>query len=90
VDLAGRVEWWHANIHDIRIMRDVDAPSVKLRYTLTENGAVLASGEERITDMGYLQGIVTITSNSDPLKYEKTMLTDWFRKRFAKLGASAD
>jgi len=89
VDLAGRVEWWNHYLHDVRIMRDIYAPAVKLRYTLTENGAVLASGEERVIDMGYLRGITSVAMSSDPLRYEKTMLTDWLRKRFAAFGASA-
>ncbi len=90
IDLAGRVDWWNPQAYDIRVMRDIDSPSMKVRYTLTENGAVLASGEERISDLGYLQNITGTASSNDPLKYDKAMLTDWFRKRFAKFGGSAD
>ncbi|MSO72523.1 MAG: DUF3016 domain-containing protein [Rhodospirillaceae bacterium] len=89
LDLAGRVEWWHSAAYDIRFMRDIDSPSMKLRYSLTENGATLASGEERILDLGYLMGINLGRGSQDSLKYDKAMLTDWFRKRFAKFGASA-
>ena len=89
VDLAGRADWWRSHAHDIRIMRDVDSPSMKMRYMLTESGTVLASGEERISELSYLHGITAIAANNDPLKYDKAMLTDWFRKRFAKFGASA-
>ncbi len=88
LDLAGRVEWWQINAHDVRFMRDIDSPSMKLRYTLSENGATLDSGEERIRDLGYLMGINMINSQ-DSLRYDKAMLTDWFRKRFTKFGASA-
>lgn len=84
LDLAGRVEWWHPNNYDIRYMRDIDSPAMKVRYTLDENGTVLANGEERLTDMNYLMGLAAISSNSDPLKYEKAMLDDWFRNRFGK------
>jgi len=87
IDLAGRVEWWRHNAHDIRIIRDIDSPSMKLRYTLSENGQTLATGEERVRDLGYLMGINVTLGSHDPLKYEKTMLNDWFRKRFAKFGA---
>jgi len=89
VDLAGRVDWWRTHLHDIRIMRNVDSPAMKVRYTLTENGTVLASGEEWMRDLSYLNGITAVANSNDPLKYEKTMLTDWLRKRFAKFGASA-
>lgn len=83
LDLAGRVEWWNPNAYDVRIMRDIDSPSMKVRYSLEENGAVVSSGEEWISDHSYLMGINTL-SNSDSLKYEKTMLNDWFRNRFGK------
>lgn len=83
LDLAGRVEWWHPNAYDIRIMRDIDSPSMKVRYSLEENGAVIASGEEWVSDKSYLMGIGARYSN-DSLVYEKTMLNDWFRNRFGK------
>ena len=89
LDLAGRVEWWHAGANDIRFMRDIDSPSMKVRFTLVENGATLVSGEERIRDLGYLMGINVASGASDPLKYDKAMLTEWFRKRFAKFGGTA-
>lgn len=82
VDLAGRVEWWHANAHDLRIMRDIDSPAMKVRYSLEENGVVLASAEEWIADRMYLMGASVLGGSSDSLKYEKAMLNDWFRHRF--------
>ena len=87
IDLAGRVEWWHTNLHDVRIMRDIDAPAMKLRYTLRENGTTLVSGEERLRDLGYLMGVNVATGSQDSLKYEKAMLGTWLRKSFAKFGA---
>jgi len=80
VDLAGRVE---AGGYDIRIVREIDWPSIKLHYTLTQNGATLASGEERISDLNYLRNINVAYGGNDSLKYEKAMLRDWLRKRFA-------
>jgi hypothetical protein len=82
VDLAGRVEWWRPNLHDARIMRDIDSPYIKLRYTLIENGQTLASGEERVSDLDYLRSSPW-TGRNETLKYEKDMLKDWMRKRFA-------
>ena len=89
IDLAGRVEWWRTNLYDVRIMRDIDAPAIKLRYTLSENGATLTSGEEWVRDLGYLMGINVVTGSQDSLKYEKAMLGTWLRNRFAKFGAVA-
>lgn len=90
LDLAGRLEWWHPSAYDIRIMRAVDSPSMKVRYVLEENGATRLSGEERISDMTYLMGLHSAGRNSDTLTYEKTMLSDWFRNRFGKLNAAAN
>ncbi len=84
VDLAGRVEWWHPNANDLRIMRDIDSPSMKVRYSLEENGVVAASAEEWIADRMYLMGASVLGGSSDSLKYEKAMLNDWFRHRFGK------
>ena len=87
LDLAGRVEWWHGPATDIRIMRNIDSPAMKVRYTLTENGVEKASGEERISDMSYLFSPTSIMNDGDPLKYEKSMLRDWLRKRFGNLNS---
>ena len=88
VDLAGRVEWWNARFNDVRILRDIDSPAIKLRYTLTEGGRTLASGEERVTDLGYLWGSNPWIGSSQELRYEKAMLSDWLRKRIAPASAA--
>jgi hypothetical protein len=67
---------------DFRILKgQADWPSMVVRYTLTENGQVIKSGEERIRDMGYLQNINRYFTG-DPLRYEKQMVEVWFRDRF--------
>lgn len=81
VDLAGRFEWWHGYGYDIRILRDITWPSISLRYVLKEGDRVVAEGEETVADMTYLQTTPPSLSR-DPLRYEKAMLTDWFRSRF--------
>jgi hypothetical protein len=87
LDLAGRIEPWRAHLYDVRIMRDIDSPYMKVRYALEENGQVVASGEERISDMDYLWGVRSIKYDGDTLKYEKIMLNDWLRKRFGSVKA---
>jgi hypothetical protein len=83
LDLAGRFEPWHANAYDVRYMREITWPRMTLRYTLVQNGVTLAQGEEMISDMTYLMDAGARLS-SDSLRYEKTMLDDWFRKRFVR------
>lgn len=83
LDLAGRLEPWHANAYDVRYMRKITWPRMTLRYTLVQNGIAPAQGEETIGDMNYLMDAGARLS-SDSLRSEKTMLDDWFRKRFVR------
>jgi len=64
-------------------MRAAAWPSIKLQYSLMRNGEVLASGEETVSDMDYLRRINTYPA-SDPLRYDKWMLDDWFAHRIVE------
>lgn len=83
VDLAGEVHPTRRGF-DLRITRGgADWPRISLRYTLQgEGGAVLRQGEETVSDMAY-QMHAALDDTSEPLRYEKRMLDDWFRARFA-------
>ncbi|MYM70217.1 DUF3016 domain-containing protein [Pseudoduganella sp. FT55W] len=79
IDLAGRLYPRRAG-DDIRILNGgADWPHVHLKYTLEQDGQVLRSGDEQLSNMMY-QGRVGGYSDSDPLRYEKQMLDDWFNK----------
>lgn len=80
IDLAGRFEPWRALAYDLRFLRDVTWPSMRIRYVLEEDGVVVLRGEETVNDMAYLTRAAQYSSQ-DPLRYEKTMLSDWFRAR---------
>jgi hypothetical protein len=80
IDLAGRYEWWRFPF-DARIMRSSSVPAIEVRYIYYVDGKIVDEGEERITDMNYLQGTRT-GKPGGPLKYEKRMLDRWFRDRF--------
>jgi hypothetical protein len=78
VDLAGREYPNSRGARDLRILKgQADWPIIALRYTLTENGQVLRSGEARIADMNYLHRI-NRHWDSERLRYEKRMLDEWF------------
>lgn len=80
IDLAGRLWPRRSGGDDIRIMNGgADWPHMKLRYTLEANGAVLRSGESDLSNMMYQQR-ATRLSDSDPMRYEKQMIDDWFEK----------
>jgi hypothetical protein len=84
LDLAGEIRPNFRGRQDIRILRGgADWPSMVLRYTLESNGRVIASGEDRLSDMGYLQRINRY-SDGDTLRYEKRMIDDWFKAKFSR------
>ena len=82
IDLAGRYEPLRAPSQDVRAMLDVTWPRITLRYALEENGRPVATAQEEVTDLDYLVRPQAQRSR-DPLRYEKAMLDDWFRSRFA-------
>ncbi len=83
VDLAGQLRMSSRLGREVRILRgNADWPSIKLNYVLEADGRVLLDRQENIADMAYLQHAPRHYSNQ-PLPYEKQMLEDWFRQRFA-------
>lgn len=83
IDLAG--ETWPARFHgqDIRVMKGgADWPRISLRYSITQAGQVIKSGQENLADMAY-QYNMSRYGGDDALRYEKRMLDDWFRERVA-------
>lgn len=84
VDLAGRVEPT-MRMRDLRILTGgADWPSMRLRYRLEADGKVLASGEESLSNMVYLDRLNHYSGN-DPLRYEKQMIDAWFGKTIAPI-----
>jgi hypothetical protein len=87
IDLAGRLYPRHMG-DDIRIMNGgADWPRMQLRYTLSQDGQTLRSGEDQLSNMNY-QMTMSRYSDSEPLRYEKQMLDDWFKKVIAPKVAS--
>lgn len=83
VDLAGRIRHDFRGAHEIRVLRgQADWPHIHLRYTLTQAGQVLGTGEEHLSNMMYLDRINRYVSG-DPLRYEKQMIDDWFKDKIA-------
>lgn len=82
VDLAGDLHWGRAAVNEIRVLRGrADWPRMELRYTLTENGRVLKSGEARLSDMTYLQHSLG-PRYREPLGYEQRMIDEWITATF--------
>lgn len=81
IDLAGAVEPWRTRLYDVRIMRDVTPPRIKLRWVLSQRGKPVRSGEQLLTDINY-QMNVSARSSGDRYAYEKALLADWLRATF--------
>jgi len=83
IDLAGREYPAPRSGRDLRVMKGMaDWPTMDLRYSLTQDGKVLKEGKAKLSDMSYMQRI-NRASDSDPLRYEKRMIDDWFDKNIA-------
>ena len=80
---AGSYEPWHgANLRDTRIIRDMYPPRMTLTFKrLDAQGGVIEQGERKLSDSGFLTGS-TRFGDSDPLRYEKSMLDDWLKREF--------
>lgn len=80
LDLAGRIEPARRGTNDLRIMRGrADWPRMKLQFSIETGGKVVNSGEVQLQDMNYQFNSGRLSS-SDPLRYEKKMIDDWFYK----------
>jgi hypothetical protein len=85
VDLAGRdIPSFRAG-RDIRVINGrADWPRMQIRYSLQQGGQVVKSGEAQLQDMNYQFG-ANHYFDSEPLRYEKQMIDDWFRKNIAPI-----
>jgi hypothetical protein len=84
VDLAGDFEPWRGpNFHDVRIVKDLYPPRVTLEFRLIDaSGKVVSEGKRQLRDMAFLMSIASPTS--DPLRYDKEMLSNWVRDEFRR------
>lgn len=89
IDLAGRFESWRPAAYDVRFMTSITWPRIKLRYTLEHNGRVVDRAEESVQDMNYLAQ-APYYGPTDPLRYEKAMLLNWFKARFVRRDVPGD
>lgn len=93
LDLAGQV--WPASFvgfgtggTDVRLVKRIDIPRMAFSYTLKDGaGNLVQSAEVNLKDMSFMDGVVR-GFDSDNYRYEKNMLTDWYRSEFDTLTAS--
>lgn len=85
IDRAGELEPWGRDMREVRVLRTVGRPAITLRYVVSEGGHELRRGEARLSDLSYLDRWNRYPSG-DPIRFEKRMLDDWFRREFAVAG----
>ena len=80
IDLAGENLFNQPNM--IRILKDIYAPKVELKFQLLgADGTVVKEGERRLLDLDYLMQAGQIGSN-ESLYYDKQLLKKWVQQEF--------
>lgn len=81
VDLAGELRL--VKLELLRVLgQGADMPRLHLRYELRQGERVISTGEDRLSDPGYLMH-TGARQASEPLHFERRMLDGWFKERFA-------
>jgi hypothetical protein len=85
IDLAGDFEPERGvRFQDIRMMREIYPPRIKLAYKLVDSsGNEVQHGTRELTDLSYLQNLQF--NPNDNLRFEKQLLDDWMRKDFKRV-----
>lgn len=83
LNLAGDVKPVGRNMERLRVIKQVDWPSLEMRYVLSEGDKILREAKVRLADMSFMdRGGSLQHASSEPLRYEKRMLDDWFDQEF--------
>jgi hypothetical protein len=84
INLAGEYEPQRGpRFDEVRIMKEIYPPRMVLDFRLLgADGKVLAEGNRHLIDMNYQSN--SRAFDDDPLRYDKTLLTDWLRSEFRK------
>lgn len=82
IKLAGAYEPWRGlGLNNVRIMRDVYPPRIDLTFKLLDaDGAILRQGSRKLRNISYLNSGLAAPGNTDPLRYDKALLSDWLRR----------
>lgn len=86
IERAGDFEPWHGpRFYDTRFMRDLYPPRITLTFRHTRaDGTVVAEGERKLSDPGYLMGSTGSAFSSDPLRYEKNLIDRWLTRELPR------
>ena len=84
VDLAGELEPWRGpQFERVRFMRESSWPRIDFEFRLKNaEGRVVREGRRSLSDPSYLTRSQRVADGR--LRYEKELLTDWFRQEIAR------
>ena len=81
IDLAGEFLPTR-NMDQIRVIKDIFIPRMTLTFKVTDaSGKVIKEGERKLTDLNFMSNL-SIIGRSEPLFYDKALLSDWVRTEF--------
>jgi hypothetical protein len=82
VDLAGDFIPGRASTQDVRIVKEIYIPRVKLTFKLIDaDGKVLKEGERMLSDLNFMMNL-GIVGRNEPLFYDKELISTWVNKEF--------
>ena len=83
LDLAGHLVPARGASEDLRLLGNgADWPRMKLHYSVESGGKIIKSGDAQLKDMNYqMRG--NGQSGTEPLRFEKLMIDDWYYKTIA-------
>lgn len=88
VDLAGDYEPWLTKLTDVRIVRAVYPPRIRLHYTVTDaKGQVLETAERTLTDAAFLHTLAI--DRNDTLRHEKALIDAWIRRDIRRMAPAS-
>ncbi|HEX2854607.1 MAG TPA: DUF3016 domain-containing protein [Opitutaceae bacterium] len=84
VDMAGEFEPWRTPAgHDVRIVKEIYAPRIKLAFQFTDaNGEVVKQGTRDLRNLDFMRN--SFGNFNEPYRYEKALIDDWLRAEFPR------
>ncbi len=80
--LAGSVDYGTSN--NVRLIKNIDYPKITFVYQLLNaKKKIIAKDKVKLKDMNFMSGLNNLRLNNEPFKYEKHLLTKWFKNNFA-------
>lgn len=90
VNLAGDVRYSFSMHREIRFVQSLHFPRINFDYTLTNNGQLIDKGSVALKDMAFMDRATAVRVSNDTFKYDKALLTRWFKKDLSTILAQYD